>query len=104
MKKSSIVNVEGDELGGISISIRERDDLIEIWNTRSDLHEQSTVIDKVKDLLTEVNFSAIFYKGEEKSLEFYVDPCTSAFIKQLTIKPVQFLSDFLMKKSIIALC
>lgn len=54
---------EGDEVGGISISIRERDDLIEIWNSRSDLHEQSTVIDKVKDLLQEVNFSAIFYKA-----------------------------------------
>ena len=52
-------------MGGISISIRERDDLIEIWNARSDLHEQSTVIEKVKDLLPEVNFFAIFYKGME---------------------------------------
>lgn len=70
MKESSIVYVVGDEVGGISISIRERDDLIEIWNSRSDLHEQSTVIDKVKDLLQEVNFSAIFYKGEEKVWNF----------------------------------
>ncbi|XP_048740340.1 eukaryotic translation initiation factor 4E type 3-like [Ostrea edulis] len=54
---------EGDEVGGISISIRERDDLIEIWNARSDFHEQSTVVDKVKELLPEVNFSAIFYKA-----------------------------------------
>lgn len=55
----------GDEVGGISISIRERDDLIEIWNARSDFHEQSTVVDKVKELLPEVNFSAIFYKGKD---------------------------------------
>lgn len=54
---------EGDEVGGLSISIRERDDIIQIWNKQSGLHEQSTIIQKVKELLPNITFSAVFYKA-----------------------------------------
>jgi len=53
----------GDEVGGLSVSIREREDLVQIWNTRSDLAEEATVINKVKSLLPNTTFSAIFYKA-----------------------------------------
>ncbi|KAK3102696.1 hypothetical protein FSP39_013219 [Pinctada imbricata] len=55
---------EDDEISGVSISIRERDDIIQIWNTKALLHEQSTVIDKVRELLPDISFAAIFYKGK----------------------------------------
>ncbi|OWF37759.1 eukaryotic translation initiation factor 4E type 3-like [Mizuhopecten yessoensis] len=54
---------EGDEVGGMSISVRERDDIIQIWNKQSNLHEQATIIPKVKELLPKVNFTAVFYKA-----------------------------------------
>jgi hypothetical protein len=47
----------------LSISVRERDDIIQIWNTQALLQEEATVIDKVKELLPDINFPAIFYKG-----------------------------------------
>lgn len=43
--------------------MRERDDVIQIWNTRSDLADRATVIDKIKILLPQVTFLAEFYKG-----------------------------------------
>ena len=45
------------------MSVRERDDVVTIWNTRSDLAEQSNLIEKIQELLPSVNFSATFYKG-----------------------------------------
>ena len=55
---------ENDEITGISVSIREREDLIQIWNSNSIEADRATVIEKIKnELLPEVQFSAVFYKG-----------------------------------------
>lgn len=43
--------------------MRERDDVIQIWNTQSDLAAEAKVIEKVKILLPDVHFLAEFYKG-----------------------------------------
>lgn len=70
---------EGDEISGISISIRERDDILHIWNTKALLHEQANVIDKVKELLPDINFSAIFYKAFQTHQAFEGDKHKSSF-------------------------
>ncbi|KAK6175455.1 hypothetical protein SNE40_013916 [Patella caerulea] len=54
---------DGDEVTGISVSLRDRDDILQIWNSRADLAEQSTIINKVKSLLPNVTFTAVFYKA-----------------------------------------
>ncbi|KAF0292051.1 Eukaryotic translation initiation factor 4E type 3-B [Amphibalanus amphitrite] len=56
---------EDDDICGVSISIRERDDLIQIWNTNAARHEEAKVVEKVRSLLPGVKFSAIFYKRHE---------------------------------------
>jgi hypothetical protein len=56
-------DLTGDEVGGVSVSIRERDNIVQLWNVRSDLAEKSTVVNKIQKLLSHVNFNAIFYKG-----------------------------------------
>ena len=53
----------GDELGGLSVSVRDRDDVIQLWNTRADLADDKQVSAKIKQLLPNVTFSAFFYKG-----------------------------------------
>jgi len=52
-----------DEVCGISVSVRERDDLIEIWNVDATLKERFTVAEKVHSLLPGIKFSAEFYKA-----------------------------------------
>ncbi|XP_022196272.2 eukaryotic translation initiation factor 4E type 3-like [Nilaparvata lugens] len=54
---------EGDCVCGLSITTRERDDLIQIWNSRSDLAEKSLVLDKIRVLLPGVRFITCFYKA-----------------------------------------
>ena len=55
---------DGDDVCGLSVSPREKDDLIQIWNVRSEDVGQSRVLDKVHQLLPDVRFNAEFYKRE----------------------------------------
>ena len=62
----------GDEISGLSVSIRERDNLFQIWNTNSELHEKSTVIQKVKELLASIQFLTVFYTGKCAEIILFV--------------------------------
>ena len=53
----------GDDMSGLSISVREREDIIQVWNTRADLAEQATILEKIQSLVPHVTFPTIFYKG-----------------------------------------
>lgn len=55
----------GDEVCGISVSVRDRDDLLQIWNYESSLTSQATVMKKVHSLVPDVVFSAEFYKPHQ---------------------------------------
>ncbi|KAK8399126.1 hypothetical protein O3P69_004294 [Scylla paramamosain] len=55
----------GDEVCGISVSVRERDDLLQIWNYDCSLTNQATVMKKVHSLVPDVFFNAEFYKPHQ---------------------------------------
>jgi hypothetical protein len=52
----------GDDVCGLSVSPREKDDLIQIWNVQSRAVEESRVLEKVHMLMPDVRFNAEFYK------------------------------------------
>lgn len=54
----------GDEVCGISVSVRERDDLLQIWNYDSSLITEATIMKKVHSLVPDIMFGAEFYKRE----------------------------------------
>uniref|UniRef100_A0A2C9K2J6 Eukaryotic translation initiation factor 4E type 3 n=1 Tax=Biomphalaria glabrata TaxID=6526 RepID=A0A2C9K2J6_BIOGL len=54
---------EEDDIIGISVSIRDRDDLILIWNNLASHKDDAKIIKKVKELLPHVTFTTIFYKA-----------------------------------------
>merc|ERR1712142_19893 len=55
----------GDEICGITVSIRESDDLLQIWNGNCELTEQATVMKKLHSLVPDVMFTAEFYKSHQ---------------------------------------
>jgi len=57
---------KGDDICGMSVSPRDRDDIIQIWNLKASLSQQSDmVLKKVHQLLPDVNFLAEFYKPHQ---------------------------------------
>jgi len=55
----------GDDIAGISVAPRARDDLIQIWNYDAQLAVNDTVLTKVHTLLPDVTFLAEFFKPHQ---------------------------------------
>ena len=68
----------GDDICGLSVSPREKDDLIQIWNKDKQVEPDSRVLEKVHKLVPDVRFNAEFYKR----------------------KPLKKISSFILKKII----
>ena len=53
-----------DDVTGISVSVREREDVIQVWNSNSTKSNEASVIPKIKSLVPHVQFITHFYKGK----------------------------------------
>ncbi|CAG0901511.1 unnamed protein product [Darwinula stevensoni] len=62
----------GDEIVGISVSVREKDNLLQIWNADAPLGEdpQARVLYKVQQLLPNTQFLSLFYKRHQTHRAF----------------------------------
>ena len=56
----------GDDICGLSVSPREKDDLIQIWNKDKQVEPDSRVLQKVHKLVPDVRFNAEFYKRKSR--------------------------------------
>ncbi|KAG0234552.1 Eukaryotic translation initiation factor 4E type 3 [Actinomortierella wolfii] len=56
---------EDDEIFGLSVSARWNSDIFQIWNKDSSLKDQSTVMEKVKEILKGIELQSPFYKAHK---------------------------------------
>jgi len=56
---------KGDDVCGLSVSPRDRDDIIQVWNYKANLAISGTLLEKIHSLVPEVQFLAEFYKPHQ---------------------------------------
>ncbi|XP_046636153.1 eukaryotic translation initiation factor 4E type 3-like [Daphnia pulicaria] len=55
----------GDDICGVSVSVRDRDDIVQIWNIDSTKADKARIIQKIQELCPNIEFQAVFYKPHQ---------------------------------------
>jgi len=61
---------ENDDINGITVSIRQQYDVIQVWNRNADETAQSKIFSRIKKLLPKIEFIAHYYKPCKNHADF----------------------------------
>jgi len=63
----------GDDICGLTVSIRQYDDILRLWNTNSTSETRDNLLVRIKELVPDVDIKNPFYKANREHIAFSQD-------------------------------